>query len=107
MSLTIERKVRIMNSKILLAAFAVAAAATGVARADEADGSQNVIQFHGTRTRAEVAAEAVQAVAHYNPEPAGSRVLAMQPSSVSRQAVIAQAAQAMRLGQIPSGEKSL
>lgn len=96
-----------MNRKILLAAFAVAAAVTGVARADEADGSQNVIQFHGTRTRAEVAAEAAQAVAHYSLEPAGSRVLAMQPSSVSRQAVIAQAAQAVRLGQIPSGEKSL
>ena len=47
-----------MNAKFLLATLAIAAAATGGARADEADDSQFALKFEGNRTRAEVMAEA-------------------------------------------------
>jgi len=46
-----------MNStRLVIAAAALATAAFG-AMADEADGSQNVLDFHGSKTRAEVQAE--------------------------------------------------
>jgi hypothetical protein len=48
-----------MNIKSILAIAAVAALSSGFASADEADGSQYGIQFHGQRTRAEVKAELV------------------------------------------------
>jgi len=96
-----------MNARFLIATLAVAAAAaSGVARADEADGSQFAIQFQGQRTRAEVQAEAALVSTHRNLEPAGSRVLVVQPSDVSTQAVRAQAIEAQKLGKIPSGEMS-
>ena len=55
-----------MNSKVTLSSIAVvvaalAAVASGVARADEADGSQHALQFTSTRTRAEVQAEFLEA----------------------------------------------
>jgi hypothetical protein len=95
-----------MNAKFLLATIAIAAAASGVARADEADASQFAIKFEGQRTRAEVMAEAARVPATRSIEPAGSRVAAPLKSSLDVQTVRAQAAHALRLGQIPSGEAS-
>jgi hypothetical protein len=96
-----------MNSKILLATLAIAAAASGAVRADEADASQFAIKFQGSRTRAEVMAEAATVAKTRSTEPAGSRVLAPMQSSVDVQTVRAQAVEALRLGKIPSGERSL
>ncbi len=93
-----------MTSKHLLAIAAVAAAFSGVARADEADASQYVLKFEGSRTRAEVMAEAASVPRTRSTEPAGSRVAAPLKSTVDVQALRAQTAQAVRLGQISSGE---
>lgn len=49
-----------MNSKTLLAVAAFAAVAATGAHADEADASQYVVNFQGSRTRAEVQAELLQ-----------------------------------------------
>ncbi len=93
-----------MNTKALLAIAALAAAASTGVRADDADASQYAVAFEGTRTRAEVQAEAVQVARTRSTEPAGSRVAAPVKSTVDAQAVRAQAAQAVRLGQISHGE---
>ena len=95
-----------MNARFLFATLAIAAAATGVARADEADASQFALKFEGNRTRAEVMAEAATVSATRSIEPNGSRVAALPKSSLAVQTVRAEAAQALRLGQIPSGELS-
>jgi hypothetical protein len=95
-----------MNAKFLLATIAIAAAASGVARADEADASQYAIKFEGQRTRAEVMAEAARVPATRSTEPAGSRVAAPLKSSLDVQSVRAEAVDALRLGKIPSGEAS-
>lgn len=97
-----------MNAKSLIALAAVAAAAfSGVARADEADASQFGIKFQGSRTRAEVMAEAATVPATRSLEPAGSRVAPVLKSSVDAKALRAQAAEAVRLGQISAGERSI
>jgi len=93
-----------MNAKFLLAAATLAVAASGVARADEADGSQFAVQFEGKRTRAEVMAEAATVAQTRSTEPAGSRVAAPLTSGLDAKTVRAQAAQAVRLGQISYGE---
>jgi hypothetical protein len=93
-----------MNAKSLLAIAAVAAAFSGIARADEADASQFAVQFQGSRTRAEVMAEAAVVPATRSLEPAGSRVAPVLKSSVNVQALRAQAAEAVRLGQISAGD---
>lgn len=96
-----------MNAKFLLATLAVAAAAvSGAARADEADASQFVIKFEGSRTRAEVMAEAATVAATRSNEPAGSRVAPLVRSTIEVKQVRAEAADALRLGKIPSGEFS-
>jgi hypothetical protein len=95
-----------MNARFLFATLAIAAAATGVARADEADASQFALKFEGNRTRAAVMAEAATVSATRSIEPNGSRVAALPKSSLAVQTVRAEAAQALRLGQIPSGELS-
>lgn len=95
-----------MNAKFLLAAAAIAAAASGAARADDADASQYVIKFQGQRTRAEVMAEAAKVSATRSIEPAGSRVAAPLKTSTEVRTVRAEAAEALRLGKIPSGELS-
>ena len=82
---------------------AVAAFASFGAQADEADGSQFALKFETQRTRAEVMAEAAVEARTHSMEPAGSRVLSYQ-STADRATVRAQAAEALRLGQIPSGE---
>lgn len=96
-----------MNAKSLIALAAVAAAFSGVARADEADASQFGIKFQGSRTRAEVMAEAAAVPATRSLEPAGSRVAPVLKSSVDAKALRAQAAEAVRLGQISAGERSI
>jgi hypothetical protein len=95
-----------MNAKFLLATLAIAAAATGAARADEADASQFALKFEGNRTRAEVMAEAATISATRSIEPNGSRVAALPKSTLAVSTVRADAAQALRLGKIPSGELS-
>ncbi|RYF15882.1 MAG: DUF4148 domain-containing protein [Comamonadaceae bacterium] len=97
-----------MNAKILFATVAIAAAASGVARADDAPlSSQFAIKFEGSRTRAEVMAEAAKVSATRSQEPAGSRVAAPLKSGLDVHAVRAEAVEALRLGKIPSGERSL
>ncbi len=93
-----------MNSKSLLAIAALAVVASTGVRADEADASQYAVKFEGNRTRAEVQAEAAQVAATRSTEPAGSRVAAPVKSTVDTQALRAQAAEAVRLGQISYGE---
>ncbi len=87
----------------IAAVAAVAAFAAFGAHADEADGSQFALKFDTNRTRAEVQAEAVVEAKTHNMEPAGSRVVTYK-STADRAAVRAQAAEAVRTGQIPSGE---
>lgn len=94
-----------MNAKSsLLALAAVALLASGAARADEADASQFALKFEGSRTRAEVMAEAATVAATRSTEPAGSRVAAPIKSSVDVKALREQAAAAVRTGQISYGE---
>ena len=93
-----------MNSKAILAIAAFAAIAATGARADEADASQYAIKFDGSRTRAEVMAEAATVASTRSTEPAGSRVAAPLQSTVDAKVLRAEAAQAVRLGQIPHGE---
>ena len=93
-----------MNSKALLVIAAFAAVASAGARADEADGSQYAVKFEGSRLRAEVQAEAARVAVNRSTEPAGSRVAAPVTSSLETRVVRAQAAEAVRLGQIPAGE---
>jgi len=83
----------------------VAAFAAFGAHADEADASQFATQTQTSRTRAEVAAEAATVAQTRSIEPAGSRVVTYK-STADRAAVRAQAAEAVRTGQIPSGEFS-
>ncbi|MCG2594934.1 DUF4148 domain-containing protein [Ramlibacter sp. XY19] len=95
-------------SKHLLAIVAASAAAfSGIASADEADASQYAIQIEGARTRAEVQAEAARVPATRSTEPAGSRVAEPVKSSLQTATVRAEAAQALRLGKISSGEIGL
>ncbi len=93
-----------MNTKSLLAIAALAVLASTGARADEADASQFAVQFEGNRTRAEVQAEAAKVASTRSVEPAGSRVAAPVKSTVDAQTLRAQAAEAVRLGQISYGE---
>ena len=88
-----------------LSVAAVAAVASVGAQADEADSSQFALKFDTNRTRAEVAAEAATVAQTRSQEPAGSRVVTYT-STADRAAVRAQAAEALRTGQIPSGEFS-
>ncbi|MFT4241211.1 MAG: DUF4148 domain-containing protein [Acidovorax sp.] len=84
---------------------AVAALTAFGAQAGELDPGQFALKFDTNRTRAEVRAEAqAAAVASVrNLEPAGSRVVTYQ-STTDRAAVRAQAAEAVRTGQIAYGE---
>ena len=98
------------NSLIALAAFATIA--SSAAFAGEADPSgQFAMQIEGSRTRAEVNAEAVAAVkagaTRPSAIPASSKVQERVNSTVEASVVRAQAAQAVRLGQIAYGERSV
>ncbi|MFY3386123.1 DUF4148 domain-containing protein [Paracidovorax sp. MALMAid1276] len=87
----------------ILSVAAVAAFTAFGAHADEADASQFATQFETNRTRAEVQAEASSVAQNRSQEPAGSRVVTYK-STADRAAVSAQAADAVRTGQISSGE---
>ena len=93
-----------MNSKTLFAVAAFAAIAASGVRADEADGSQYAIKFEGSRSRAEVQAEASKYAASRSTEPAGSRIAAPTKSTVDTTDRRAQTVEAMRLGRISRGE---
>ena len=94
-----------MIAKNILAIVAVSAAAfSGVASANAEFGAPYALQFEGSRTRAEVMAEAARVSATRSTEPAGSRVAAPLQSDVQAKVLRAQAAEALRLGKIPSGE---
>lgn len=93
-----------MNASKIAAVAALSLFAAMGAHADEADSSQFAVKFEGNRTRAEVQAEAAQVAKTRSTEPNGSRVLARVNSSTEREAVRAQAAEAVRLGKISSGE---
>jgi hypothetical protein len=95
-----------MNASKFFAVAALATVASFGAHADDADGSQFAAKFEGNRSRVEVQAEATAKVKNHSQEPAGSRVLAGVPSTTERAVVRAQAADAVRLGQIPRGEAS-
>jgi outer membrane protein W len=95
--------------------FAIAALATlvsGAAFAGEADPSgQFAMRIEGSRTRAEVQAEAIAAVQAGTTKPSAipssSKVQERVKSSLEASTVRAQAAQAVRLGQIAYGERSV
>ena len=93
------------NTARFLSIAAIAAFASFGAQAEEADASQFATQFQTNRTRAEVQAEAATVAQTRSIEPAGSRVVTYK-STADRTAVRAQAAEAVRTGQIPSGEFS-
>jgi hypothetical protein len=98
-----------MNSKAILsfsavAAFAtVAALASSAASANDGDTWQVALNSQDSRPRAEVQAEAVKAVAlpTYEGDPVPAAVL---HSGLDAKTVRAEAAQAVHLGQIRSGE---
>lgn len=97
-----------MNASKFLAVslFAVAAAGASVASyADEADGSQYAVQFDGSRSRADVKAEAVAAVGDRSQDLAAMGATTIRSTAV-RAEVRANAVAALRAGQISSGEAS-
>ena len=97
-----------MNKSLF--ALAAVALVSGAAFAGEADPSgQFALQLQGQRTRAEVNAEAVAAVASGatapSAIPASAKVQPQIKSTVDTATVRAQAAEAVRLGQIAYGER--
>jgi hypothetical protein len=95
----------IMKSNHLFAVATLAVLVSAAAHADDAVAPEHTKAFQGSRTRAEVMAEAAQVSRNRSNEPAGSRVAPIQ-STLERANVRAQAVEAVRLGQIPSGERS-
>ncbi|MDB5873378.1 MAG: hypothetical protein JWQ07_2820 [Ramlibacter sp.] len=89
---------------ISILALALATLAASAVHADEADASQYAVKVVSQRTRAEVNAEAAQVSINRSTEPAGSRVIATPQSGTDRGQVHAAAVEAVRLGQIASGE---
>ena len=89
----------------ILSIAAVAAFSAFGAHADEADSSQFALKFDTNRSHADVAAAAANVAQTRSQEPAGSRVVTYK-STADRAAVRALAAEALRTGQIPSGEFS-
>jgi hypothetical protein len=95
--------------KSFLALAAFATIASGAAFAGDVDPSgQFALQIEGQRTRAEVQAEAVAAVkaGATSPSalPASSKVQPRLQSTLEARVVRAQAAEAVRLGQVSRGE---
>ena len=91
---------------VAVSTLAVLAAFASVAQADEADASQFAAPAVSQRTRAEVKAEAVAAVGDRSQDLAALGTQVAVHSQASRADVRAQAAKALRLGQIPAGEAS-
>ena len=91
---------------LAVATFAALSAVASVAvHADEADGSQYSVPFNGSRTRAEVKAEAVRATGDRSQELAALGTVTVK-SDTARAEVRKEAAQALRTGKIQSGEAS-
>lgn len=84
--------------------FAGAALSSVAAYAGEAVAPEYTQAFVGNRSRAEVQAEAAKAASARSLEYTSSRPAAPLLSSKDRSAVRAEAAQALRRGQIPHGE---
>jgi hypothetical protein len=98
-----------MNKSSFLALAAFATIASGAAFAGDADpAGQFATQVDGSRTRAEVQAEAFAAVKAGSTSPSaiptGSKVQARNVSTLEARVVRAQAAEAVRLGQVVRGE---
>lgn len=93
-----------MKSNRLIAAAALIMLVSAGAHADDAIAPEYTKAFQGSRARADVMAEAAQVARNRSTEPAGSRVAVPVRSSVDRASVRSQAAEAVRLGKIPSGE---
>ena len=94
-----------MNAKAILAIAAVAAvASTGAFAADIPYPSQFAIHIDSTRTRAAVKAEAAAVPKTQTAENSEWRVAPVLNSQLQTKTVRQEAAQALRLGQIPSGE---
>jgi hypothetical protein len=92
---------------LTVATFAALSAVASVAvHADEADSSQYAVQFQGGRTRAEVKAEAVRAVGDRSQDLAALGTVNAVKSTTARADIRKEAAQAVRTGQIQSGEAS-
>ena len=91
-----------MNSKAILAIAAFAAIASTGVRAGEA-GEQTVTRFESSRTRAEVMAEAAS-VATFRRIELSDTPASPGKTDVDSKALRAQAAQAVRLGHLSSGE---
>ena len=92
-----------MNSKAILAIAAFAAIASTGVRAGEA-GEQSATRFESSRTRADVMAEAASVATYRRIELSDAPVAAPLKSDVDSKALRAQAAQAVRLGHLASGE---
>ena len=93
-----------------LLTLAAVALVSGAAFAGEADPSgQFALQIQGQRTRAEVNAEAVAAVAQGATSPSAiptsSKVQPVLATNTDARSIRAQAAEAVRLGQISYGEQ--
>ncbi len=95
-----------MNAKAILAIAALAVAASTGARADSDNVQQHALKFEGSRTRAEVKAEAIAAVKANQGivEYAGSEVMQPIKSTVDVKAVRAEAVQAARQSQNSWGD---
>ena len=94
-----------MNAKAILAIAAVAAvASTGSFAADIPYPSQFAIHVDSTRSRADVKAEAIAAAKAGSTENNDWRVAPVLNSDLKTKAVRQEAAQALRTGQISSGE---
>ena len=98
MEITMNTATRLFAVSALTALFAFSA------HADEADGSERALNFNSTRSAAEVRAEALMPVRITN---GGTGFIGVTNSAVSRAAVKAQAAAAVRSGQISQGEIGL
>jgi len=96
-----------MTSSRLLAVAALAGLTAFGAHADEFYGGDRAVAFEGARTRAEVQAEAVQAVKNFTLVSSSSVVHTPARSDLARTEVRAQTAQAVRLGQIGYGEAAI
>lgn len=93
-----------MTASKLSAVAILAVLACAGAQADEAEGSQFALKFTSTRSRADVDAEAVATAKVISTVPAASRAFVVPPSKLERSVVRAEAARALRRGQIPRGE---
>ena len=88
----------------LIAISAFAALSAFSAHANEAEGSDRALTFNSTRSAAEVRAEAAMPVHITN---GGTGFIGVTNSALTREAVKAQAVEAVRSGQISQGEIGL